>query len=899
MEEKNKAGFFKALICKLKNLLKNPKKLIPTFVLCAVWLVFSLMSAFGVNVPALRFFYTLTYANGGMFGGLFGALGGIFGKAVFAAAVNMIVLAVCEKRNPFKGTAKGMKGVFAGGLSAVSPLLIGGGLGVLLYCFFNVTSSPVNCAAAAAAAVGALSALGKRNGLLFSLIFGIMNKFPGGKTPSLTAVSRVITGFSLGFALSLPITFARLPLLTFILGILLTAAGILISLFVRKKPAAALLAVLIFVSCFPAAVSAAGDSYTIVIDPFFKENKETYGYHYTDWDQWMYYSFYRAGEIKISRGSDRKYSFTLPGYDYSYTDSDILYSVTVPTVEFTGDGFIKDPGSRTGYRAVFTAKLGDGISTDLVSVRSGKTKKYIHEMTSFELVLSFSTKDKQNGGLEVHSSGSRCVRRSYPEGTENPDTYTYWSQTASHFSQGFTLYGFKSGSSASDEKEEDDDVKYVPYRGRLSYSGGEENEYGQPLPDLMDFDGDGEITREDTDIRRELSYNPDYLDLPASPAAIVLTALITAIFGSISGAGAAAPASVGAAAGGALGAAAGEAAGGAAAGIGDLGPHISRDGDGDLNVTDPATGEQRLYKNNGDGTYTNPLTGAVYTEAELKASLESRAENAAAIRMDTAAAEEAISAQRDANRGLSQYAGQYAAEKAEEAAREEYMGRLGEKYNVSPYDEDALRQKIGAAQGKAEVETYEYQELEGELGNKQAYAETVEKAADTSIDVLADVTGRKDIKAGYTMLKNTAARTTEAYVNDKNVLVGAAQGAIEGGIGVVQDNVDGAGAKLAANVIGEVYKDAMDATINGKDMTEAVVGGIGKGLVNTGADVGMDLIGGGVKEAMGDAADAAIKNALTEGAEVTKGSLADGVKTLADDLVKDGLEEAFKAPGEE
>ena len=139
MENKKKTGFFTALISELKDFLKNPKKLIPTFVLCGIWLIFSLMSGFGINIPVLRFFYTLTYANGGMFGGFFGTVGGIFGKAVFAAVVNTIVLSICEKKNPFSGLRNGLKGIFAGGLFAAAPLLIGGGLGVLLYWFFNIT----------------------------------------------------------------------------------------------------------------------------------------------------------------------------------------------------------------------------------------------------------------------------------------------------------------------------------------------------------------------------------------------------------------------------------------------------------------------------------------------------------------------------------------------------------------------------------------------------------------------------------------------------------------------------------------------------------------------------------------------------------------------------------------
>ena len=423
----------------------------------------------------------------------------------------------------------------------------------------------------------------------------------------------------------------------------------------------------------------------------------------------------------------------------------------------------------------------------------------------------------------------------------------------------------------------------------------------------MDFDMDGDIDFADLVLQDELVHNPDYLDQPGSPAAIAVIAVLTVLLGGGGAiAGTAAVSIIGPAAaevlGGTLAETVGETIGNAVSGIDDLGPHISRDSEGDLNVIDPATGEHRLYISNGDGTYTNPMTDATYTESELKSLLESRAENADLIRQDAAVAEEAIASQRKANQGLSQIAKDYEAEKAKQAAQEahdEYVAKLGKKYGVDSSDEDDIRRKIGYEQGQAEIAFYENMEIEGEYKNKQEYVETVEKVADTSIDVLADVTGRKDIKAAYTMVKNTAARTTEAYVNDKNIVVGLVQGATEGAIGVVQDNVDGAGAKLVANVVGETYKGAMDATINGKDMTEAVMGGIGKGLVNTSVDVGMDLVGDGVKGMMGDAAEDAVKNALTEGAEVTKGSIVDGAKTLTNDLIKGGLDEAFKMPGED
>ena len=162
-------GFIAMLINEVKGLLRNPKKLLPTIILSIVWMLFSIMSAMGANIPILRFLYTLTYSNGGMFGGFFGAVGGIFGKAVFATVVNTIVLSLVAKKNPFANAVKSVKGIFGkaafSGLSAISPFLIGAGSGLLMYWFFNITSSTVNCAVAVVVAVGALSAIGKKNGI--------------------------------------------------------------------------------------------------------------------------------------------------------------------------------------------------------------------------------------------------------------------------------------------------------------------------------------------------------------------------------------------------------------------------------------------------------------------------------------------------------------------------------------------------------------------------------------------------------------------------------------------------------------------------------------------------------------------------------------------------------------
>lgn len=225
-----------------------------------------------------------------------------------------------------------------------------------------------------------------------------------------------------------------------------------------------------------------------------------------------------------------------------------------------------------------------------------------------------------------------------------------------------------------------DDPDYKPYRGYLTYTNGEVNKHGQPFPDLMDFNDDGEINWLDVAIQKELSHNPDWLDMPASKGAAAALAVITALLGAAGGV-------VGGALGGPLGSllgsaaqAASSAAEGAFSGLADgisgseqkedLGPYIRRDPDGDLEVNDPVTGEKRVYVANGNGTYTNPLTGATYTPDELKSSLDSRAENAHLIRQDDAFAKAAIEEQRAANQEKSWIAKQAEAENAAERARE-------------------------------------------------------------------------------------------------------------------------------------------------------------------------------------------------------------------------------------
>ncbi|HNZ83271.1 MAG TPA: hypothetical protein PKK75_06430, partial [Sedimentibacter sp.] len=150
-------------------------------------------------------------------------------------------------------------------------------------------------------------------------------------------------------------------------------------------------------------------------------------------------------------------------------------------------------------------------------------------------------------------------------------------------------------------------------------------------------------------------------------------------------------------------------AGAAAAGSLGIGPgggygsFIKRNKDGDLVVRDPVTGEENLYVGNKKtGLYTNPLTGAEYTEDELTSHVASRAENAGVLGQDYETAQDAIKQQRKDNQELSQAESEVNLEKSMKKLQKdlETKGAIGDDYA----DELAKKLKILQSQKKIDGE---------------------------------------------------------------------------------------------------------------------------------------------------------------------------------------------------
>ena len=936
--KQKEGGFIATLINEVKDLIRHPKKLLPTIVLSIFWMVFPMLSAFGANIPILRFLYTLTYANGGMFGGFFGAVGGIFGKAVFAAVVNTIILALVAKKNPFANAAKSLKGIFGkaafSGLSAISPFLVGAGVGLVLYWFFNITSSPVNCGVAVVGAVGAFSAIGKKNGIITSLVYTIAGKLTKGKFPSQVIVNRTIAGFSAGFALGLPLTFVRFGWLLFLVGAIILALGIVFAILGKKgvKKIAATVAIFIFsgammLPIFCSNVFAADEDLPkgyVPMDQVFRleDGDGSQPSHYSKVDG-FYLVLSHMESARTGHGGDNAVYGVDPVFPYdNQTASQTISDKPAFTVTRTenADGFTVS--GTYHWKITFTGGPG--------SVHEeGETQVYRSDITltisniSFEDYSVYADIKGQlnaDGGLndtyndpQSYDLAGNHVRGKYIFDADNDIVHIgFYVNSPSSPRTGASLYfridGVLPKSSAtsggSSTAITQDDPDYKPYRGYLTYTNGEKNKHGQPFPDLMDFNDDGEINWLDVAIQKELSHNPDWLDLPASKGAAAALAVITALLGAAGGA-----------LGGPLGSllgnaaqAAGSAAEGAFSGLADgisgpeqkedLGPYIRRDPDGDLEVNDPVTGEKRVYVANGNGTYTNPLTGATYTPDELKSSLDSRAENAELIRQDDAFNKAAIEEQRAANQEKSWIAKQAEAENAAERAREAaeaeheaFKRKMAKKYGVY-YDDEELYRRIAREKGKEEIKVYEHLGEEEAWKESQEYAETVKKTADVAIDIYAEIdsTRGKKLKDIYSAATAAASNMGEVMAGNKTVGDAITQTWVDTGVELAKNHSDGVAQKLFTNTVGDSAKAMTDAYIKGgsiKDIREAGEKAAIQGAINATVDSVFDTYGDGVTEKLGLSGEKVVGSVL--GTDITKGATGGIAKTVANTFAKDKL----------
>ncbi len=134
---------FKQFFSSVAGGFKNPKMLIPTIVLAVIWLILNILQACGINPLPTQVLSFLTFAEGGMKGGIVGAIGGIIGKGVFAGAVTTLIGMIGRKsvgqKRSFGDIIKGSLGV---SMDTLWGYMTGIGTALILYVFMAGFSAP-------------------------------------------------------------------------------------------------------------------------------------------------------------------------------------------------------------------------------------------------------------------------------------------------------------------------------------------------------------------------------------------------------------------------------------------------------------------------------------------------------------------------------------------------------------------------------------------------------------------------------------------------------------------------------------------------------------------------------------------------------------------------------------
>lgn len=209
----------------LKAAIKHPVSLIPAAILAILWLVLNLLQVNENDSSLVQVLSFLTFANGGMSGGILGFVGGIIGKGLFAGAVTTVLYAILRKRG---GTKRSFKetilGTFGVTLPTLGAYLVGIGAAMFFYLFISGGATKMAFMGGLAAAYLAASAA-LNNGFLKRFFESFVYK---GKAKTGPSISALIRGLTIGFTLAAFIGLTGIKLILIILGAALLIGGIVL-----------------------------------------------------------------------------------------------------------------------------------------------------------------------------------------------------------------------------------------------------------------------------------------------------------------------------------------------------------------------------------------------------------------------------------------------------------------------------------------------------------------------------------------------------------------------------------------------------------------------------------------------------------------------------------------------
>ncbi|MGI6332357.1 MAG: hypothetical protein ACOX1Y_11575 [Zhaonellaceae bacterium] len=279
------------------------------------------------------------------------------------------------------------------------------------------------------------------------------------------------------------------------------------------------------------------------------------------------------------------------------------------------------------------------------------------------------------------------------------------------------------------------------------------------------------------------------------------------------------------------------------------------DGDGDIEATDPVNGQRRTFVKNGDGTYTDPVSGATYTPEELSEQMEHRADNAGTIRQDQAQFEKNVREDRERNQERSDESRQLEKDlqrERQERSRKEKVERVATDLGMSGASE---KQVIDELKSRMERDEAYRQKMHDYAQRRDTAVDILEVAVDIADYTMAAgeavVPGGKTVSATYKGIKNIGSTMMEKGASWGSFTEGAIKGGTEAATTVMDAGIGKAATAFGGTVAGEVA----EAVNDGGDLTDALVKGTVKGTFNAASgavgDAYGDAVGGTYGEMLG------------------------------------------------
>lgn len=230
---------FKYLGNGLKNLtkgyilaFKNKRFLVLMLIIAIIWIVFSVLPILGYDTQIVNILNYITFASAGVGLGIVGIIGGIFGKIVYAYFLIPLFLGI----NPFKGFGTALKNLPKALTSLsnqfLSPFIAGLGFSLISYNFFNADLTIENSMIGIIAFILAFRTTGRENSFWKGFLY-TLNKDLEITQDNKKKANLFFYGLSIGFIISIGLTFLGIKHICYILGIILLIASVILK-FVNK-----------------------------------------------------------------------------------------------------------------------------------------------------------------------------------------------------------------------------------------------------------------------------------------------------------------------------------------------------------------------------------------------------------------------------------------------------------------------------------------------------------------------------------------------------------------------------------------------------------------------------------------------------------------------------------------